>query len=207
MGKVETMKRDWLHVFSTMNKKYLTGFLATIVFVAGCSTESLNQNLGGVATASALVIALPLIPFALPFSVIEQSKERKKDEALYAKLDPVYQKRIEMIKARSPRADAEQAWNEKMPVFLPTTHGGDNYWGLGTTEYNLKNGEENQKQIDANKFLTYLQTLLSDDPLQQQVQIWNKKYLNFLDARLNYEKAFNLEIYQKIQDSKVSGTK
>ena len=163
--------------------------------------------MGGIATASALVVAMPLIPFAIPYSAIQQSQERKRDKALYEKLDPVYQQRIEMIKARSPKADAEAAWKENTVVFLPTTHGGDNYWGLEGTEYNLKNGKENQGQIDANKFLSYLQTLLSDDPLQQQVQVWNDKYREFLEVCWAYEEAFNLEMYQRIQKSKSSETK
>jgi hypothetical protein len=112
-------------------RTYLPVLFSTIL-LTGCSTETVNQNLGGVATASALIVALPLIPFALPFSAAEQIKEKKKDEALYEKLDPVYQKRIEMIKARSPKADAGEAWNEKAIAFLPTTRGGDNYWGLET---------------------------------------------------------------------------
>jgi hypothetical protein len=202
------MKSNWLHDFvPTKNKEYLSAFLATTLFMTGCSTESVNENLGGVSTVSALVVALPLIPFALPFSAIEENNERKKDKALYEKLDPVYQKRIEMIKARSPKADADEAWNEKAIAFLPTTHDGDNYWGLEATEVNSKNGKENQRKINSNQFLTYLQTLLSNDPLQEQVQVYNKKYLEFLDVRLDYEKTFNLEMYQRIQNPIPSDTK
>jgi hypothetical protein len=187
--------------------KYLPVLLAVIMLAPGCSTDSATQNLGGVMTASTLVVALPLIPFTLPYSAIEQSKVRKKDKALYQKLDPVYQKRIEMIKARSPNADADEAWNQGALVFIPSIFNGGNYPGLEKTEYNLKNGKENQRQIIANNFLTYLQTLLSDDPLQQQVQILNKKYLEFLHVCWVYEEAFNLEMYQRIQNAKSSEAK
>ncbi len=207
-AEFKTMKRDWPRGFAMkMSKKHLSAFLAAIIFATGCSTESANQNLGGIATVSALVVALPLIPFALPISAIEQNKDRKSDEALYAKLDPVYQKRIEMIEARSPKADAEKSWNEGTSAFLPSLPNGNYYGGLETTGYNLKNGEENAKEIAANKLLTYLQTLLSDDPLQQQVQNWNDTYKEFLHARWDYEKAFNLEMYQRIQSAKATDGK
>jgi hypothetical protein len=205
------MKPNWLHDFvPTKNKQYLSAFLATILIVAGCSTESEKQNFAGVATATGLVVAtplvIPLIPFTTGYNAIEDSKERKNDAILYEKLDPVYQKRIEMINARSPKADAQEAWNEGATAFLPSMPKGSYYLGLEATEYNLKNGEENRQQIATNKFLTYLQTLLSDDPLQQQAQTFDKRYVEFLHVRWDYEKAFNLEIYQKIQNSKPSKT-
>jgi hypothetical protein len=195
-----------------MIKKHLSVFLATIIFVTGCSTDSTSHKLGdsGVLDVSALMVALPLtplIPFTAGYRAIEDSKDRKNDEALYEKLDPVYQKRIEMIKARSPKADAEEAWNEGATAFLPSMPNGSWYPGLESTEYHLKNREENQKQIATNKFLTYLQTLLSDDPLQREVRNWNEIFKEFLHVRWDYEKAFNLEIYQKIQNSKASNTK
>jgi hypothetical protein len=207
------MKLNWLRGFTTINKKYLLVFLAAIMFATGCSTDSTTSSKladSGILDVSALMVGLPLtplIPFTAGYNAIVDSKERKKDEVLYEKLDPVYQKRIEMIKARSPKADAEVAWNEGATAFLPSMPNGNYYGGLEATEYNLKNGEENRKQIAANKFLTYLQTLLSDDPLQQQVRNWNEKYKEFLHVRWDYEKAFNLEIYQKIQNSKASNTK
>lgn len=87
---------------------------------------------------------MPLIPFTYGYRAIEDNNESKKDAVLYKKLDPVYQKRIEMIKARSPKADAEEAWNEGATAFLPSIPNGNYYPGLESTEYNMKNGEENQ---------------------------------------------------------------
>jgi hypothetical protein len=189
-------------------KKNLMALLATILFAGGCKTETVNQDLAGIATASALVVALPLFPIVFPYSAFEQIREMKEDEALYARLDPVYQKRIEMIRARSPKADADEAWNQKATAFLPTIPGGDNYWGLQGTEVNSKNGTENQRQIDSNQFLTSLQALLSDEALQKQVKMPNGRYREFLETCWDYEKAFNLEMYKRIQESgQVSGTK
>lgn len=184
--------------------KHFAVSLAAIMFSAGCSTESQNQDVAGVATVSALVLALPLIPVTLPLSAIREGRQAENDKALYKKLDPVYQKRIEMIKTRSPKADADEAWSENAKAFLPTTFDGDNYLGLENTEYESKNGHENQQQISTNNFLTYLQTLLSDDPLQQQVKMWNDKYNEFLDTRWAYEKQFNTEIYQQLQNSNLA---
>jgi hypothetical protein len=187
------VKSHWLHDFMpTKNKQYLSAFLVTILFAPGCSTKSVSENLGGVATVSALVVALPLIPFALPYSAIEQTNERKNDKALHAKLDPVYEKRIEMIKARSPKADADEAWNENARAFLPVFTREKFYPGLESAPF------------DSNKLLTYLQTLLNDDPLEQQVHFWNDTISEFHQTRFDYEKEFNLEMYQKIQASKAN---
>jgi hypothetical protein len=188
----------------TKNKQYLSAFLATILFAPGCSTKTVNENLGGVATVSAVVVALPLIPFTLPFSAIQQNNERKNDKALYEKLDPVYEKRIEMIKARSPKADADEAWNQNARAFLPVFAGEKFYPGLESAAFDSRSGAENQTQIDSNKLLTYLQTLLSNDPLEQQVHFWNDIISEFHQTRFDYEKEFNLEMYQKIQASKAN---
>jgi hypothetical protein len=203
---VNFAKSNWLHDFMpTKNKQYLSAFHATILFAPGCSTKSVNENLGGVATVSTLVVGLPLIPFALPFSAIEQNNERKNDNALYEKLGPIYEKRIETIKARSPKVDANEAWNENARAFLPVFAGEKFYPGLESAPFDSRSGEENQKQIDSNKLLTYLQTLLSDDPLEKQVHFWNDIVSEFHQARFDYEKEFNLEMYQKIQASKANG--
>ena len=196
------MKSEFSGSFAAMVKKYFLSFLAVILFEAGCSTEPAKRDDAGLATVSALVVALPLIPFVLPYSAIEQAKDRKKDEALYRQLDPVYQKRIEMINARSPKADADEAYKENAIAFLPTIPNGDIYCGLDKSEYDAKEGQQNQQRINSSRLLTYLQTLLSDAPLQAQVRIWNQQYHDFLQTRWNYEKAFNLEMNRLIQDAK-----
>ncbi len=167
---------------------------------SGCSTKGTsNEDSTGLVTVSALIVALPLIPFALPYSIGHEISEHHSDKVLYQHLDPVYKERIKMIQARSPKADAEQAWGDKTAVFLPTTHGGDNYLGLEGTKYSSRNGGENQMLINDSPFLVYLQTHLSDDPLQTQVHNWNKIYTDFLDARWAYERTFNSEILRLIQ--------
>ncbi len=175
------------------------------MLLAGCSTQQANQELSGIATVSSLAIALPLTPLMIPYAVVDYAKYRKEtnsDKAIYEKLDPVYQERIQMIKARSPKADADKAWDEKATAFL----GGDYHNGLEGTEF-CATGEDNRKQIAANEFLAALQALLSDDPLQRQVHHWNKKYIEFEQTAWAYEKSFNLEMYQQIKNSKLTGAK
>jgi hypothetical protein len=71
------LKSEYSGNFAAIIKKYLLSFLAVILFEAGCSTEAAKQDAAGLATVSALVVALPLLPFALPYSAIEQAKDRK----------------------------------------------------------------------------------------------------------------------------------
>ena len=142
---------------------------------------------------------MPLIPFTATYGMIADAKDRKSHKILYEKLDPVYEKRIAMVKARSPKADVEEVWNQGARAFLPFDPNGKYYLGLESTEYNLKNGEENQRQINENKLLTYLQTLLTDDPLQKQAKAFSKTYGEFTNVRAEYRKSFNREMYQRIK--------
>lgn len=201
------MKAECLSKLASAVTKCPLVLLAILLSEAGCKTEEAKQEAAGLTTVSALVVAMPLIPFALPISAIEQAKDRKKDEALYKQLDPVYQKRIEMIKARSPEADADTAYKENAVAFLPTVTNGNIYCGLEQTKYNIEDGRQNQQRIGASTFLTYLQTLLSDDPLQAQVRVWNQQFRDFLQTRWNYEKAFNLEMNRLVQNAKPHGAK
>jgi hypothetical protein len=182
-------------------QRSLAVLFAATLFAAGCSTQEAKQGTAVMASAAGMVAGMPLMTFTIPYAAIRDANENRTDEALYKQLDPVYQKRIEMIKARSPKADAEAAWNEKTIAFL----GGDFHYDLRDTEFS-KTGEENRKQIAASDFLTNLQALLNDDPLQKQVHIWNDQYLKFKRAAWAYEKEFNLEMYQKIKTSKLTDT-
>jgi hypothetical protein len=214
IGKVGNMKSDWRQRFQLRyclikTKKHLSMFVV-LLFVAGCSTDSINQELGGVATVSALTVALPLIPFAGAYHAISGDirKEKEKERIIQEKLNPIYQKRIEMVKARLPKADADQVWKDGVTAFLSAAgRDGGIYPGLESTEFNLKDHEENQRRIDSSNFLTYLQTLLSDDPLQQQARTFSRKHNEFFDVCLNYEESFNREMYQRIQNSKSSSAK
>jgi hypothetical protein len=215
-AKSKVMKSDWRQRFQLSHclmktKKYLSVFVM-FMFVAGCSTDPTSRTiaLGDAATASALLVTLPLIPFADAYHAISGDirKEKEKERIIQEKLNPIYQKRIEMVKARSPKADADQTWKEGVTAFLSSLgRDGGLYPGLESTEYNLKDQEENQRRIDGGNFLTYLQTLLSDDPLQQQARNFSEKHNEFMNVRWEYEESFNREIYQQIQNSKASSTK
>ena len=175
--------------------------LALAASGCGSDPETRRETLGGLATTSALVAAMPLmplIPFTAGYTAISESKERKSDKLLYQQLDPVYQKRIEMIQARSPEADAATAWAQGSRAYLPSVPNVGYYPGLDPSVYHFGRIEGNQEQIDHSEFLTYLQTLMTDDPLQAQVHSFNDTFNKFLSTRHAYQEAFNREMFRRM---------
>jgi hypothetical protein len=179
-------------------------FFITLLIASGCSTESRKETLGGVATVSAIgaaAVLMPVIPFTLGYNVIEAGKERRSDKQLYKQLDPVYKKRIEMIKERSPKADVAVVWSEGARAFLPLETNAIYHPGLGPEEYRLDLVELKQ-ETNQSPLFTYLQTLLETDPLQKEVKVWNQTFTDFLHARGEYEAAFNQEMYRRMKAEK-----
>jgi hypothetical protein len=121
------------------------------------------------------------------------------DDLLYQKLDPIYQARMKMIKARSPKADAATAWKQGAKAVLPSKRGVPYYPGLPPESYGMQLIPGNQEQIDKSDFLTHLQTLLDDDPAQDQAQSLSPTYRAFLRTRGEYEQLFNREMVQKMR--------
>ena len=178
-----------------------------ILFIAsGCSSDpqARQATLGGVATVSAIGAATafaPIIPFTLGYNAIEESKERKSDKLLYQQLDPVYEKRIEMIKARSPEADVAVVWKEGARAFLPFDTNSLYHSGIDPGD-DQKDLIGFQQQTNQSPLFTYLNTLLSTDPLQKEVKIANQPYNDFLHTRGEYEAIFNREMYGRIRAEK-----
>lgn len=179
--------------------------LIVLVIASGCSTESRKETLGGLSTLSAIgtaaVLAPAVIPFTLPYNIVEENKERKSDKLLYQQLDPVYKQRIEMIKARSPEADVAVAWNEGARAFLPFDTNALYHPGLdpGTDQLELISF---QQQTNQSPLFTYLNTLLTDDPLQKEIKVWNQPIRDFIHTRGEYEAVFNREMYERIKATK-----
>jgi hypothetical protein len=121
------------------------------------------------------------------------------DDLLYQKLDPIYRVRIKMIKTHSPKADAATAWKQGAKAVLSSKRGVPYYPGLPPEFYRMQLIPGNQEQIDKSKFLTQLQTLLDDDPAQDQAQSLSPTYRAFLKTRGGYEEIFNREMVQKMQ--------
>jgi len=185
------------------------GFLIMLLIASGCRTESRKETLGGLSTLSAIgtagVLAPAVIPFTLGYNAIEESKERKNDKLLYKQLDPVYEQRIEMIKARSPEADVAVVWNEGARAFLPFDTNALYHPGIdpGVDQSALIGF---QQQTNQSPLFTYLETLLSFDPLQKEVKVWNQPIRDFIHTRGEYEAVFNQEMYKRIKAAK-SATK
>jgi hypothetical protein len=174
-----------------------------MVFMSSCTTskQEAKDDLAGLSTVSALVVALPLIPVALPFAAVREAHDAKAQKRLQAVLDPVYEKRIPLIQERDPIADAGRAWSSGARAFLPSIPRGNIFPGLEDTEFNLKKnyGAENYARLQQNEFMRYLETLMGDDPVQVQhsnTLYFSATYKRFLDAGWTYRKAFNKAMYR-----------
>jgi hypothetical protein len=177
---------------------------ALIALVPSCATskQSAEFRAADIATASALIVALPLIPVALPFHVVRELNETKKEKQLQKVLDPVYESRIKLIQARDPVADAREAWLSGARAFLPSGPRGNIFPGLENTEFYLKKGfgSENYERLQQNEFLRYLETLMGKDPVQVQytnIPYFSETYKRFIDVCWKYREAFNKEIYSR----------
>ena len=179
-----------------------------MVLVTSC-TSMKQEALGDFTvlfTVSGLVVALPLIPVALPFAAVREAHDARAQKQLRAVLDPVYEKRIPLIEDRDPIADAGWAWSDGARAFLPSIPRGNIFPGLEDTEFNLKKnyGAENYARLEQNKFLRYLEALMGDDPVQVEhsnTLYGSATYKRFLDAGWTYRKAFNKEMYRYMMSS------
>lgn len=180
-----------------------------LALVPSCATSKHPTGQGDpplavLATSSAFIVALPLIPLALPFNAIHEAHERKVEKRLQDVLDPVYEKRITMIQARDPVADAGQAWSDGTRAFLPTVSAprGCLFPGLEKTGFNFNKqfGLENCARLQQSEFLQYLETLMSKDPVQIQnrnIPYLTETYKRFNRVCWNYREAFNKEMYRR----------
>jgi hypothetical protein len=187
-------------------KQVLSALITTalIPLVPSCATskQSAEFRSADIATASALLVALPLVPVALPISAVRELSEMKAEKRLQHVLDPVYEARIKLIQARDPIADAREAWLSGARAYLPSIPHGNTFPGLENTEFNLKKGFgfENYERLRQNEFLRYLETLMGKDPVHVQntsIPYFSETYKRFLDVCWKYREAFNKEIYSR----------
>ena len=159
-----------------------------------------KQELGGVATVSALLLAVPLVPFAEAYHLINDTdgKNKKAREAWRAQFDPIYAERTAIIQARKPADDALALFNEGTVAFLPTVPGSGYYHGLSSVGAAFKD-PENQSVIADNEFLLSMQTLMEDDPLHEETANYryhSPTYDAFNEASKIYKTAFNQRMSQ-----------
>lgn len=181
--------------------------LLLIILTPSCATSNrAQQELAGVATGSALVVALPLIPFAATYHIVsgDLRREKKAEQQLRELLDPVYQERIKMIEQRNPVADATQAWSSGARALLPSIPNGNIFPGLERTEFHLKQdfAAKNYAELSNFEFLRYLEQLMGKDPVHLQhanINYYSETYKQFLHTTWRYRESFNKEIYFRLQ--------
>jgi hypothetical protein len=178
--------------------------LSVLLSLPACkSSERVKQETVGLATVSAMAVALPLIPFAMPYGAITSAREEKQKRKLEEVLDPVYEQRRGMVTARDPVADAAQAWTNGARAFLPSLPRANIFPGLENTEFHLKQGNfasENYARIMESEFLRYLETLMGQDPVHVQnsnVLYFSATYKQFLKVTWDYRERFNRETHAR----------
>jgi hypothetical protein len=188
-----------------MNNKQVLCLLTLIALVPSCTT-SRQEAQAELATATAMMVALPLIPVAIPTTAVRELNEKRAEKKLQDVLDPVYESRITLIQQRDPIADAKEAWLSGARAFLPSIPRGNIFPGLENTEFNLKKGfgSENYARLQQSEFLRYLETLMGKDPVQVQnrnIQYFSETYKQFIHVCWKYREAFNKEIYSRQMSS------
>jgi len=188
-------------------KKLFLLLLAPFVLVA-CANDSIEQELGGVVTASALVVALPLIPFAEVYHTFNQTDkklaaEREHWESVF---DPVYAKRIEIIESRNPSRDAQTVLRESTPFYLPSMISrtpdpnlGALYPGVEDIWSSDPDPRYNHEAAMKSEMGRYLWDLLSNDPAHDSAEgvlYFSDRFKAFIQIRFAYMETFNRTIYQ-----------
>jgi len=149
--------------------KHIAGLLIISLGISGCISR---ESVSGAATVTSLLLAVPLVPFAETYHVINDSKgkAREKSEQLRQQFDPVYQQRIAIIDERDPNNDAIERFQQGTVAFLPNIRGISIFNGL-LSQVSNESGEANQAVLDGDEFLTSLQALLANDPLHDSEYI------------------------------------
>ena len=191
-----------------MNNKSL-GIVSCLLLVglAACSTSAKREVVDagrGLATVSALVVALPLIPVAgihglASLAGPEAKRKRAAARELQARLDPIYEKRTAMIRQRDPVLDVKAAIKNGAMGFLPEFQYGVTFPGLKPAEHrsDFDFGRDNYAVVQANEITRYLDELLGRDPLHRQhlsVDYNSSIYRTFKRAANEYRAAFNREV-------------
>ncbi len=187
----------------------ITIIIIVLALLSSCaSTDSdTNQTLGGLATVSALLVALPLIPFTEAYHAINDTEGKliKEREHLEQRFDPVYAERTKLIEARDPAADATVVLNQGNVVFLPSVPKARMIPGIPYQEsIEAIDFDLNQSIINNSEFLTYLLTLMDKDPIHESEGkfYFGEQYKIFIQAGFTYKEAFNQVMYSKLGATK-----
>ncbi|ASF17037.1 hypothetical protein K5M76_17880 [Shewanella xiamenensis] len=179
-------------------------------FLASCASNDgrHNETLSGLATVSALLVAVPLVPFAEAYHIINdtEGKNRERARLLAEKYDPVYNERISIIEQRSAESDARNLINAGVVALLPSVPGVKIYPGLLPKQSEQIDHSSNSKSIEANELLAYLSSLMDQDPSHKQAgpYYFGEPYKKFISTGWAYKEAFNHIMLQQLNISKSS---
>lgn len=191
------------------------GIINTVLLLlfAGCASNPAEreQQLGGLATTSALVIALPLIPFAETYHILNQTEKKLRKEKEYweSVFDPIYTERIKLIKERSPEYDAEIIFTKGTEVYFPSLLREIPQFNLGALYPGVEQlwSEDPDKKLNyerarSDELANHMWILMSDDPMhikakkEFKIIYFSRVYQNFIQLRLRYKERFNLTMYK-----------
>ncbi|HEY1083245.1 MAG TPA: hypothetical protein VGE29_13335 [Prosthecobacter sp.] len=163
------------------------------------------QSLGaGVATAGALVVAVPLAPAAGAYHLLSGTgaRERKSERVRGAQQEPLWQQRCRDLAARSPQRDARRAFSSGKMAFL-TFRPEIAEVRIGNAGYRMKNPAQNADIIRSSPLLRQLMELTSAYSVAQSGDLaWTEEFKRYVHASGDYREAFNAEMYRLIKKSR-----
>ena len=175
------------------------------VLLASCASPQAQQNAAGLATVSAMAVALPLIPVAKSYLAIVGDSGKDRRDALRARLDPVYEARTVMIDQRDPLRDVKTILQSGIKALLPSVPDGIVFPGLEKPGYDFSAFAHNAEVVNRVELLAYLQTLMAKDPADNPQENGGLTYmgptaLRFQEATWRYKTAFNQAMYRALQN-------
>jgi hypothetical protein len=193
--------------------KHIKAIIPLALLLSGCASDpqEREQQLGGLATVSALVVALPLIPFTESYHALNQTEKKLREKREYweSVFDPVYAERIEIIDSRSPEQDAELVFSQGTEVYFPSLLNKVTRFDLGALYPGVENiwNEDPDKKMNyersqANELTQYMWTLMSEDPShlkaehEDDVTYFSEVWKRFISSRFTYMERFNLTMHQ-----------
>ncbi|MBI2814948.1 MAG: hypothetical protein HYX71_11760 [Opitutae bacterium] len=179
----------------------ITALLACAV--GGCMSKQDAQQTAGAAAFSVAVIALiPVAPLIEGYHAVsgEQQKEQRSRDEWRAIFDPVYRKRIAMLKSRDPVGDAGIVFEEAGLTFLTSHPEGIYYPGLNSRTDILPPLESNLAAVAKSQLASFLAQLMSNDPSHppsSRTGYESQVYYDFIRAGGYYMEQFNRAMYAK----------
>lgn len=164
-----------------------------IIFcLIGCVSK---RDLGGIATVSALVVAVPLVPFVEAYHVINDSdgKMKAQSKAWRTQFDPVYLQRTQLLSERNAKLDALYVYKNTGEAYIPSVYEGDILFGVIYWKQKI-NAPQNQQIILKSPLLADIQQLVYDDPTHVKVagyKYHSDAYDCFTIEKIKYMVAFN----------------